>query len=116
LSERGAKIASNYLILFFTCSNSFKRFGNQMENAIFARQKIYFNHFNKKEVFQMLIIDVKDSENIDKALKKYKRKYERSGTLKQLRRRKAFVKPSVTRRAEVLKAVYKEDKYGNHND
>jgi small subunit ribosomal protein S21 len=70
----------------------------------------------KKEVFQMLIIDVKDSENIDKALKKYKRKYERSGTLKQLRRRKAFVKPSVTRRAEVLKAVYKEEKYGNHND
>jgi small subunit ribosomal protein S21 len=70
----------------------------------------------KKEVFQMLIIDVKDSENIDKALKKYKRKYERSGTLKQLRRRKAFVKPSVTRRFEVLKAVYKEEKYGNHND
>jgi small subunit ribosomal protein S21 len=102
--------------LLFTFSNSLKRFGNQNGNAIFARQKIFFNHFNKKEVFQMLIIDVKDSENIDKALKKYKRKYERSGTLKQLRRRKAFVKPSVTRRAEVLKAVYKEDKYGNHND
>ena len=64
----------------------------------------------------MLIIDVKDSETIDRALKKYKRKYERSGTLKQLRRRKQFTKPSITRRAEVLKAVYKEEKYGNHND
>jgi small subunit ribosomal protein S21 len=61
----------------------------------------------------MLIIDVKDSESIDKALKKYKRKFERSGTLKQLRRRKNFTKPSVTRRTEVLKAVYKQEKYGN---
>jgi small subunit ribosomal protein S21 len=61
----------------------------------------------------MLIIDVKDSESIDKALKKYKRKFERSGTLKQLRRRKNFTKPSVERRTEVLKAIYKQDKYGN---
>jgi small subunit ribosomal protein S21 len=118
---------SIFLILArFTCATSCflfllfqipqKTFGNQISRAIFARQKNFFNHSNKKEVFQMLIIDVKDSENIDKALKKYKRKYERSGTLKQLRRRKAFVKPSITRRAEVLKAVYKEEKYGNHND
>ena len=61
----------------------------------------------------MLIIDVKDSESIDKALKKYKRKFERSGTLKQLRRRKNFTKPSVECRTEVLKAVYKQEKYGN---
>ncbi|NJN35491.1 MAG: 30S ribosomal protein S21 [Saprospiraceae bacterium] len=62
----------------------------------------------------MLIIDVRESETIDKALKKYKRKYEKSGTLKELRRRKAFTKPSVSRRTEVLKAVYKQDKYGNN--
>jgi small subunit ribosomal protein S21 len=61
----------------------------------------------------MLIIDVKESESIDKALKKYKRKFERSGTLKELRRRKDFTKPSVERRTEVLKAIYKQDKYGN---
>ncbi len=60
----------------------------------------------------MLIIDVKESETIDKALKKYKRKFEKSGTLKSLRRRKAFVKPSVVRRTEVLKAVYKQETYG----
>lgn len=64
----------------------------------------------------MLVINVTESESIDKALKKYKRKFERSGTLKELRRRKNFTKPSVERRFEVLKAVYKEDKYGQHND
>jgi small subunit ribosomal protein S21 len=63
----------------------------------------------------MLIIDVRDSESIDKALKKYKRKYERSGVLKELRRRKSFTKPSVERRTEILKAVYKQDKYGNQD-
>jgi small subunit ribosomal protein S21 len=54
----------------------------------------------------MLIIDSKDCENIDKALKKYKKKYEKSRTLNQLRSRQAFVKPSVRRRMEVLKAIY----------
>lgn len=64
----------------------------------------------------MLIIEVKEGETIDKALKKYKRKFERSGTLKQLRSRKAFTKPSIERRQEVLKAVYKQDTYGFKND
>ena len=54
----------------------------------------------------MLIIDVKESESIDKALKKYKRKFEKAGILKELRSRKHFTKPSVIRRNEVLKAVY----------
>ena len=64
----------------------------------------------------MLIVDVKDGETIDKALKKYKRKFEKAGILKELRRRKNFTKGSVTRRHEVLKAVYKEATYGNKND
>jgi small subunit ribosomal protein S21 len=55
----------------------------------------------------MLIIDSKDCENIDKALKKYKKKFEKSKTLLQLRGRQAFIKPSIVRRAEVLKAIYK---------
>jgi len=61
----------------------------------------------------MLIIDVKDGESIDRALKKYKRKFERSGTLRELRRRKHFTKPSVKRRTEVLKAIYKNQMYGD---
>jgi small subunit ribosomal protein S21 len=56
----------------------------------------------------MLIIDSKDCENIDKALKKYKKKFEKSKTLINLRARQAYVKPSVKRRTEVLKAVYKQ--------
>ncbi len=56
----------------------------------------------------MLIIDSKDCENIDKALKKYKKKYEKSRTLNQLRDRQAFTKPSVRRRTQVLKAIYKQ--------
>lgn len=56
----------------------------------------------------MLIIDSKDCENIDKALKKYKKKYEKSRTLNQLRDRQSFTKPSVKRRTQVLKAIYKQ--------
>lgn len=56
----------------------------------------------------MLIIDSKDCESIDKALKKYKKKFEKSRTLMQLRERQAFMKPSVRRRTQVLKAIYKQ--------
>ena len=61
----------------------------------------------------MLIIDVKDGESIDRALKKYKRKFDRSGVLKEVRKRKHFTKPSVKRRNEVLKAAYKQKKFGD---
>ncbi|MBK7225717.1 MAG: 30S ribosomal protein S21 [Saprospiraceae bacterium] len=56
----------------------------------------------------MLIIDVKEAESIDRALKKYKKKFEQTQTVKQLRRRKHFTKPSVERRSEVLKAINKQ--------
>ncbi len=55
----------------------------------------------------MLIIDSKDCENIDKALKKYKKKFEKAKILLQLRERQSFTKPSIRRRTQVLKAVYK---------
>jgi len=57
----------------------------------------------------MLIIDSKDCENIDKALKKYKKKFERSRVLLELRDRQSYTKPSIRRRAVVLKAVYKQN-------
>ncbi|MDI9337417.1 MAG: 30S ribosomal protein S21 [Alphaproteobacteria bacterium] len=56
----------------------------------------------------MLIIDSKDCENIDKALKKYKKKYEKSRVLLQLRAKQSFIKKSVRRRLEVLGAVYRQ--------
>ncbi|NUY81859.1 30S ribosomal protein S21 [Flavobacterium sp. MAH-1] len=54
----------------------------------------------------MLIIPIKDGENIDRALKRYKRKFDKTGTVRQLRARQAFVKPSVSRRMQVQKAQY----------
>ena len=63
----------------------------------------------------MLIIDIKESDSIDRALKTYKNKYNRTQTGKELRRRKQFDKPSIGRRAEMIKAVYREQKFGNHN-
>ena len=69
------------------------------QNIIFAVPKTRKN---------MLIIDSKDCENIDKALKKYKKKFEKAKILLQLRERQAFIKPSIRRRGEVLKAIYKQ--------
>ena len=60
----------------------------------------------------MLIIPVKEGESIEKALKKYKKKFERTGTMKQLRNRQKFSKPSVENREQKLKAIYKNKKYG----
>jgi small subunit ribosomal protein S21 len=54
----------------------------------------------------MLIIPVKDGENIDRALKRFKRKFDRTKTMKTLRERKEFTKPSVVRRKQVQKARY----------
>jgi small subunit ribosomal protein S21 len=54
----------------------------------------------------MIIIPVKEGENIDRALKKYKRKFEKTGTMRALRSRQRFTKPSIKRREEVLKAIY----------
>jgi small subunit ribosomal protein S21 len=56
----------------------------------------------------MLIIPIKEGENIERALKKYKKKYERTGMLKELRSRQNFTKPSVENRQMRLKAAYIE--------
>ncbi|MEM1340140.1 MAG: 30S ribosomal protein S21 [Bacteroidota bacterium] len=54
----------------------------------------------------MLIIPVKEGENIDRALKRFKRKFDKTGTMRQLRTRQQYTKPSVKRRAVVQKAQY----------
>ena len=56
----------------------------------------------------MLVITIKENESIDKALKRFKKKFERTGVLRELRRRSAFMKPSVARRNQVIRAVYKQ--------
>jgi len=54
----------------------------------------------------MLIVDARESESLDRALKVFKKKFEKTGTIKQLRARQAFTLPSVKRRTEIKKAVY----------
>ena len=54
----------------------------------------------------MLIIPIKDGENIDRALKRFKRKFDKTGAMRQLRNRKQFTKPSEKNRQKMLKAQY----------
>ena len=54
----------------------------------------------------MIVVPVKEGENIEKALKKFKRKFEMTGVVKELRARQQFDKPSVVKRLQREHAVY----------
>ena len=54
----------------------------------------------------MIIVPVKEGENIERALKKFKRKFERTGGIKELRSRQQYDKPSVKKRLKMEHAVY----------
>jgi len=54
----------------------------------------------------MIVVPIKDGENVDRALKKLKRKFEKIGVVKELRARQKFTKKSVLRREQILKAIY----------
>ncbi len=56
----------------------------------------------------MLIIPVKEGENIERAIKKYKKKFEKTKVMRQLRSRREFIKPSVSKRQERIRAGYKQ--------
>ncbi len=54
----------------------------------------------------MIVVPIKEGENIERALNKFKRKFEKTGVVKELRRRQCFDKPSVVKREQRMKAVY----------
>lgn len=54
----------------------------------------------------MIIVPIKEGENIDRVLKKLKRKFEKTGVLKEVRERQKYTKPSIKRRKEKIKAIY----------
>ncbi|MEZ7900331.1 MAG: small subunit ribosomal protein S21 [Urechidicola sp.] len=60
----------------------------------------------------MLVVQVKEGENIERALKRYKNKFNRTKIVRQLRDRKQYIKPTVANRKTKLKAVYIQAKYG----
>jgi small subunit ribosomal protein S21 len=64
--------------------------------------------FLNKKTRDMLIIPLKEGENIERALKRYKKKFEKTGVLRELRDRQQFTKPSVKTRQMRLKAAYKQ--------
>lgn len=63
----------------------------------------------------MIIINVKENESIDKALKRFKKKFERTGVLKELRARSYYEKKSVRRRSEIIRAAYRQDLFAKEN-
>ena len=54
----------------------------------------------------MIVVPIKEGENIEKALKKFKRKFEKTGIIKELRSRQQFEKPSVLNRQKKIHAIY----------
>ena len=78
--------------------------------ATWSRYSKHFtNKYNikiKKNKLIMIIVPVKEGDNIERALKKFKRKTEKTGVIKELRKRQAFEKPSITNRKKMMKAEY----------
>ena len=58
----------------------------------------------------MIIIPIKEGDNLERALKKFKRKFEKTGVVKELRRRQCFDKPSIVKRDDKMHAVYVQKK------
>jgi len=56
----------------------------------------------------MIVVQVKDGENIERALKKFKRKFEKTGVMKEVRERQAYTKPSMKKREEKKRAIYRQ--------
>ena len=65
-----------------------------------GRERRYTKH--------MIIVNIKEGESLDRALKRFKKKFEKTGVLRELRSRQAYEKRSVTRRIQVKKAIYKQ--------
>ena len=53
----------------------------------------------------MVGITIQENENIDRAIRRFKKKYERSGILKEVKKRSYFTKPSVKKRMKKIKAI-----------
>ena len=70
------------------------------------RRRSFFIKNNLINSIKMIVVPVKEGDNIERALKKFKRKFEKTGVVKELRRRQCFDKPSIVKREEKMHAVY----------
>lgn len=64
----------------------------------------------------MIYINVKENDSLDKSLKKFKKKFEKTGVVKELRSRQGFIKPCIKRRQEFIHAAYKQKMQQMSND
>jgi small subunit ribosomal protein S21 len=64
----------------------------------------------------MVIIDVSKEKNLESALKKYKYKVQKTKQTEKLRERQSFTKPSVAKRSQKLKAIYKQQLTDHENN
>jgi len=64
----------------------------------------------------MIGVTLQNSENIDRALKRFKKKYERSGVLREFKKRTAFTKPSIEKRMQRIKASRRQHKISKEQD
>jgi small subunit ribosomal protein S21 len=64
----------------------------------------------------MIIIDVSKEKNLESALKKYKYKVQKTKQTEKLRERQSFTKPSVAKRSQKLKAIYKQQLTDHKNN
>lgn len=55
----------------------------------------------------MIYVNVKENESLDRALKKFKKKFEKTGVVKELRERQSFTKPCIKKRQQNIRAAYK---------
>lgn len=72
----------------------------------FAPRNISQITISNIKILKMIVVPVKEGENIEKALKKFKRKFEKTGVVKELRSRQQFDKPSVLKRLKQERAIY----------
>lgn len=55
----------------------------------------------------MLVVNIKEGETIDRAIKRYKRKCDQTQLIKNIRNTQFYLKPSTKRREEIYKSIYK---------
>lgn len=84
----------------------FFRFGHILREKICGFIEKMYLCSRKGGDYSMIIVPVKDGDSIEKALKKFKRKFEKTGAIRELRARREFVKPSIKRREQLKKAIY----------
>ena len=77
-----------------------------MQDTQLIKRKIDNKTIKNKNKNKMIVVPVKEGENIERALKKFKRKFEKTGVVKELRRRQQFNKPSEVKRLKMERAVY----------